>query len=87
LDGTNASFPNYFAECKKEAITPPSSGINNNEGEESPSLLQLKTEPVANPSSPESASIDLPHASQSADECAGCGRSIQVRFLTPSVAC
>lgn len=82
LDEGSSGFPSYFTELKKEAITPPSSNNinNNNEGDGSPSILQLKTEPIANPSSPESASIELPQAqaSNGVDECAGCGRLIQV---------
>jgi hypothetical protein len=92
LDEASSSFPSYFTELKKEAITPPSShhhhnnnnnnNNNNNEGDGSPSILQLKTEP-ANPSSPESASIDIPQtqSSNGVDECAGCGRLIQVSSL------
>lgn len=85
----NSNFPDYYSECKKEAITPPSSAKNNNNNLTSnnndPSnatLLHLKTEPVGNPSSPESTSIDVPpHQSHNntADDCAGCGRLIQVR--------
>lgn len=84
LDEGSSGFPSYFAELKKEAITPPSSNNNinnNNEGDGSPALMQLKTEPLANPSSPESASIELPQAQISngmVDDCAGCGRLIQV---------
>ncbi len=75
----DGNIQSYFTELKKEAITPPN---NNNEGDGSPSLLQLKSEPMANPSSPESASIELPQAQSSngGDECAGCGRLIQVNF-------
>lgn len=90
-----SSFPSYFPELKKEAITPPNShnnnnnnnnninnlnNNNNNEGDGSPSILQLKTEPIANPSSPESTSIDIPQTqtTNGVDECAGCGRLIQV---------
>lgn len=54
---------------------------NNSENDRSPSILQLKTEPLANPSSPESTSIDVPQTHSSTngvDECAGCGRLIQV---------
>ena len=83
LEEGGGSFTNYFTECKKEAITPPNSiNNNNNEGDGSPALLQLKTEPVGNPSSPETTSVDIPPqaslAANSADECAGCGRLIQV---------
>lgn len=83
LDEGSSGFPSYFTELKKEAITPPSSNNinnNNNEGDGSPSLFHLKTEPIANPSSPESASIELPQkqTSNGVDECAGCGRLIQV---------
>jgi hypothetical protein len=86
LDEASSSFPSYFTELKKEAITPPSNhnnnnniNNNNNEVDGSPSILQLKTEPT-NPSSPESASIDIPQtqSANGVDECAGCGRLIQV---------
>lgn len=96
-EGSSSSFPSYFSELKKEAITPPNSHHNNNnnnnlnnnnnnknnnsENDRSPSILQLKTEPLANPSSPESTSIDVPQTHSSTngvDECAGCGRLIQV---------
>jgi hypothetical protein len=89
-DGANgSSFTNYFTECKKEAITPPnsiiSSSTNNNNNNDcdgsnvSSTLMQLKSEPIANPSSPET-SIDAPPTSlgNNTDECAGCGRLIQV---------
>jgi hypothetical protein len=86
-----SNFPDYFSECvKKEAITPPSSiknnnniiHNNNNENDGSPSILQLKTEPVGNPDSPESSSIDHHQPSSCAvDDCAGCGRLIQVKNL------
>lgn len=97
LEEGSSSFPSYFSELKKEAITPPNShhnnnnnnlnnhnnnnNNNNNENDGSPSILRLKTEPLANPSSPESTSIDVPQTQQSTngvDECAGCGRLIQV---------
>lgn len=87
LEESSGGFPDYFAECvKKEAITPPNSIKNNNniiinnnnETDGSPSLLQLKTEPIGNPDSPESSSIDHPPTTTSADDCAGCGRLIQV---------
>lgn len=80
LEDGNSSFSSYFTECKKEAITPPNSINNNNEGDGgSPQILQLKSEPLANPSSPET-SVDVPppRSSNNADECAGCGRTIQV---------
>jgi hypothetical protein len=84
----SSNFPDYFVDCvKKEAITPPSSSKNNNsiihnnnnDLESSPTLLQLKTEPVGNPDSPESTSIDHPQPASCADDCAGCGRLIQVK--------
>jgi hypothetical protein len=84
----NSSFPDYFVDCvKKEAISPPSSiknnnsiiHNNNNDSDGSPTLLQLKTEPVGNPDSPESSSIDHPQQTSCADDCAGCGRLIQVK--------
>lgn len=89
----SSNFPDYFTECvKKEAITPPNSiknnnniiHNNNNDTENSPTLLQLKTEPVGNPDSPES-SIDHPQPTNCADDCAGCGRLIQVKKI--SIVC
>lgn len=88
LEECSGNFPDYFSECvKKEAITPPGSiknnnnsiHNNNNESDGSSSILQLKTEPIGNPDSPESTSIDHPQPSTSADDCAGCGRLIQVK--------
>ncbi|KAL7048480.1 hypothetical protein ACKWTF_003356 [Chironomus riparius] len=92
LDGSSG-FNSYFTECKKETITPPNSINNNNnnecDGSGSPSVLRLKTEPIGNPSSPET-SIDAPPTSSSslgnnADECAGCGRLIQDRFYLSAI--
>lgn len=89
LEESSSNYPDYFSECvKKEAITPPSSiknnnntthNNNNNETDGSSSILQLKTEPIGNPDSPESTSIDHPQPTTSADDCAGCGRLIQVK--------
>ena len=92
LEENSSNFPDYFNECvKKEAITPPNSNKssnnnqqnnnnnnnnNNNETDGNTSILHLKTEPIGNPDSPESSND---HPPSSPDECAGCGRLIQVR--------
>ncbi|CRL08690.1 CLUMA_CG021298, isoform A, partial [Clunio marinus] len=58
---------------------------NNNEVERSPSILQLKTEPIGNPDSPESSSIDPQQPTTTPDDCAGCGRLIQDRFYLSAI--
>lgn len=89
LEENSNNFPDYYTECKKEASTPPSNhlrtnnnnNINNNHDNNNQNLqLHLKTEPICNPSSPESSSIDVPPAT-GMDDCAGCGRLIQVSFF------
>ncbi|KAG5676906.1 hypothetical protein PVAND_006709 [Polypedilum vanderplanki] len=92
-DGNSSgNFTNYFAECKKEAITPPNSIKNNNNNNndyessnQSPSRLQLKSEPIGNPSSPETEASAVATLGNTTDECAGCGRLIQDRFYLSAI--
>jgi hypothetical protein len=58
-----------------------SAHYNNNDVEGGSTVLQLKTEPVGNPDSPESSSIDNVQT-LTADDCAGCGRLIQVKIIS-----
>lgn len=90
IEENSNNFPDYYVECKKEASTTPNplrnnnnnnSTNNNNESNSSSThLLELKSEPMCNPSSPESSSIDVP-PSTGLEDCAGCGRLIQVSKL------
>lgn len=84
----DGGYPDYFV--KKEALTPPGSaknhhtiGLNNNnnDSEGGSTVLRLKTEPIGNPDSPESTSIDNSQSLLPGDDCAGCGRLIQVRKI------
>lgn len=87
LEENGNNYPDYFSSCvKKESKTPPRNIknnnniiLNNNDTDGSSSILQLKTEPVGNPDSPESSIIDNPQPTSFADDCAGCGRLIQVK--------
>lgn len=56
-------------------------GIVNSSNSGGASCLQLKAEPVGGPSSPESSS----EPPCGPDDCAGCGRTIQVRATLPAI--
>ena len=83
LDDSN-SFQEYYSECKREAATTPTTiirAIHDNNSQ--PHQIQLKTEPVCHPSSPESTSVEVPNTA-SLEDCAGCGRLIQVNYYYKS---
>jgi hypothetical protein len=85
----SSNYPEFFSECvKKESITPPGSikSINTNSNSKNDTesvtkVFQLKTEPLGTPDSPESSSIENLQTLSTADDCAGCGRLIQVSLL------